>query len=124
MPLIFPCDTSLWKSKVRFIISVDPIRCLGLSKIERMNGEDDQDHDGDSNNMLLIERPQSWIECIKMLLTIKVRKLFKVSNPDGYFYLYFLKRAALFFFISKQKASYSYSTTLCRFKARIHSNTV
>jgi len=36
-----------------------------------------------------------------MLWQIDEKSLFQLSNPDGYFYLLFLKISGLFFFISK-----------------------
>ena len=39
-----------------------------------------------------------------MLWQIDEKELFQLSNPDGYFYLLFLKMSGLFFAISKQHA--------------------
>lgn len=36
-----------------------------------------------------------------MLWKIDEKNEFRITNPDGYFYLLFLKMSGLFFFISK-----------------------
>ena len=57
----------------------------------------EKDGDQDDSNILAVERPRSWGECVKLLWNLNDRKFFQFSNPDGYFYLTFLKKAAFLF---------------------------
>lgn len=48
--------------------------------------------------MFELEYPTSFRHLLKILWTIHEKKAFALSNPDGYFYLLYLKMLAKFFF--------------------------
>ena len=55
----------------------------------------------DETNIINLEYPSSFTHLIKILLRTNERKLLGLSNPDGFFYLYYLKTCIkLFFFIT------------------------
>ena len=50
-----------------------------------------------SEDVFTPERPTSWSNCIQLLWSLNERKTLLMTNPDGYFYLLYLKKSAQFF---------------------------
>lgn len=66
-----------------------------------VNGLADPGSPEDETNIINLEYPQSFSHLLKILFRTNERKLLGLSNPDGYFYLYYLKACIrLFFFIT------------------------
>jgi len=65
------------------------------------NDEEGMDKNKDQHeaeeNLFNLKRPESWKECLTQLWSLEEFELFKINNPDGYFYLLYLKKCAYFF---------------------------
>lgn len=56
--------------------------------------EGDDGEDSEENDLFTPERPTSWQHCISLLWSMDERKKLLLSNPDGFFYLLYLKKSA------------------------------
>lgn len=74
---------------------------VGHDHFNNINGLADLGSPEDETNMIDLEYPRSCSHLLKILFRTNERKLLGLSNPDGYFYLYYLKACIkLFFFIT------------------------
>ena len=59
---------------------------------------DDSQGLDDDDNFMTLEYPTSLSHLLKILFRTNEKKLLSLSNPDGYFYLYYIKTCIKFFF--------------------------
>jgi len=67
----------------------------GLGNVRKPGDDNDVSGNVDGDcSLFVLTRPESWKNLFELLYKLDERKLFRVSNPDGYFYLLFLKKSA------------------------------
>lgn len=57
----------------------------------------EEDYDNAQDNLIDLEYPTSFWHLVKILRNTNEKKVLALSNPDGYFYLFFIKTAIKFF---------------------------
>ena len=64
---------------------------------------------GVNDNLIDLEHPTSFWHLVKILVKTDVKQLFALSNPDGYFYLVFIKTSIKFFSLALLVAGFPMS---------------
>ena len=74
---------------------------FGQSDKDSNVNDDDYFREGNTSvtteSALIHESPTSWKDCMSKLWNLDEYRVLKVTNPDGYFYLLFLKGCTYFY---------------------------
>lgn len=77
---------------------------IGQAPQRQNSGEQRQSDDfhqfQNDDNLLDLEYPSSFSHCLKILWQNDIKKAFSLSNPDGYFYMLYLKTCIKFFVVN------------------------